>query len=183
MRYSVFMKLAGLMLAPYSRSVRPALPTVAISPIFSHRAGRRRPGSDGGGGAQCLKAQGFEEAGSYSPYAGAVVIVFTSPELKAAAAANKYGGFGAGIRVALTEYKGKLQVSYINPPTWARPMARPAPGRERQARGGARKVTEFGSEIGRTASSSPLVCTTTWSACRTSIRSTCLPVTRTTSPR
>jgi len=29
-----------------------------------------------------LKAQGFEEAGSYSPYAGATVIVVTSPELK-----------------------------------------------------------------------------------------------------
>jgi hypothetical protein len=63
-----------------------------------------------------LKAQGFEEAGSYSPYAGATVIVVTSPELKAAAAgAKKNGGFGAGQRVAVTEYKGKLQVSYANP--------------------------------------------------------------------
>ena len=33
-----------------------------------------------------LKAQGFDEAGSYSPYPGATVIVVTSPELKAAAA-------------------------------------------------------------------------------------------------
>ena len=63
-----------------------------------------------------LKAQGFEEAGSYSPYAGAMVIVVTSPELKAAASrANKNGGFGAGQRVAITEVKGKPQVSYMNP--------------------------------------------------------------------
>ncbi len=63
-----------------------------------------------------LKAQGFDEAGSYSPYPGATVIVVTSPELKAAAArARKYGGFGAGQRVAVTEVKGKPQVSYMNP--------------------------------------------------------------------
>ena len=62
-----------------------------------------------------LRAQGFEEAGSYSPYAGATVIVVTSPELKTAAASAKHGGFGAGQRVAVTDYKGKLQVSYMNP--------------------------------------------------------------------
>jgi len=62
-----------------------------------------------------LKAQGFEEAGSYSPYAGATLIVVTSPELKAAAARVKLGGFGAGQRVAVTEHQGKLQVSYVNP--------------------------------------------------------------------
>lgn len=62
-----------------------------------------------------LKAQGFEEAGSYSPYPGATVIVVTSPELKAAAASIKLGGFGAGQRVAVTEYKGKVQISYVNP--------------------------------------------------------------------
>lgn len=62
-----------------------------------------------------LKTHGFEEAGSYSPYAGATVIVVTSPELKAAAASIKLGGFGAGQRVAVTEYKGKTQVSYVNP--------------------------------------------------------------------
>lgn len=62
-----------------------------------------------------LKTQGFEEAGSYSPYTGATVIVVTSPELKAAAASVKLGAFGAGQRVAVSESKGKLQVSYVNP--------------------------------------------------------------------
>ena len=62
-----------------------------------------------------LKVQGFEEAGSYSPYAGATVIVVTNMELKTAAARAKNGGFGVGQRVAVTDYKGKLQVSYMNP--------------------------------------------------------------------
>lgn len=62
-----------------------------------------------------LRLQGFEEVGSYSPYVGAMVIVVTSAELKAAAAKVKLGGFGAGQRVAVTESKGKPQVSYVNP--------------------------------------------------------------------
>jgi hypothetical protein len=62
-----------------------------------------------------LNGQGFEEVGSYSPYAGATIIVVTSPELKAAAAKSEHGGFGAAQRVAVTNVKGKLQVSYANP--------------------------------------------------------------------
>ncbi len=62
-----------------------------------------------------LKTNGFEEAGSYSPYAGATVIVVTSPELKAAAVKSERGGFGAIQRVAVTEAKGGVQVSYTNP--------------------------------------------------------------------
>lgn len=62
-----------------------------------------------------LTGQGFEEVGSYSPYTGATVIVVTSPELKAAAAKSEHGGFGAAQRVAVTDVKGKLQVSYANP--------------------------------------------------------------------
>jgi len=62
-----------------------------------------------------LTAQGSEEAGSYSPYPGVTIIVVTSPELKAAAAKSERGGFGAAQRVAVTDVKGKLQVSYTNP--------------------------------------------------------------------
>ncbi len=62
-----------------------------------------------------LKTKGFDEAGSYSPYPGAMVIVITNLEIKTAAARAKNGGFGAGLRVAVTDYKGKLQVSYMNP--------------------------------------------------------------------
>jgi hypothetical protein len=62
-----------------------------------------------------LKAQGFDEAGRYSPYAGATVIVVTNMELKLAASRAKNGGFGAGERISVTDVKGKLQVSYVNP--------------------------------------------------------------------
>jgi len=62
-----------------------------------------------------LKANGFEEAGYYLPYSGAAVMVVTSPELRAAAGRVRLGGFGAGERVAVTDVKGKMQVSYVNP--------------------------------------------------------------------
>jgi hypothetical protein len=62
-----------------------------------------------------LTANGFEVVGGYSPYAGATVIVATHADLKAAAAKAKNGGFGLGQRVAVTEHKGKIQVSYMNP--------------------------------------------------------------------
>ena len=64
---------------------------------------------------QALASRGFEVVGSYAPYPGAVVICATNQELKAAAAKAKNGGFGAAQRVAVTEAKGKLQVSYVNP--------------------------------------------------------------------
>jgi hypothetical protein len=153
MKYSVLVKLAGLMLGamltigqagaadggykPYILGIAP----VAGS-LDQVAAGVRN----------ALKAQGFEDAGSYSPYAGAMVIVFTSPELKAAAAANKYGGFGAGIRIALTEHKGKLQVSYINPAYMGSAYGiGPLAGVSAKLEAALGRVTEFGSEIGRTA--------------------------------
>jgi hypothetical protein len=68
-----------------------------------------------------LQGQGFEVAGSYAPYPNAVVIVVTSEALKANAAKSDFGGYGAGLRVAVTKVKDKVQVqvSYTNPPYWA----------------------------------------------------------------
>lgn len=63
-----------------------------------------------------LTAQGFEIVGAYSPFAGAMVICVTNNELKMAAAKAFNGGFGAVQRVAVTDVKGKIQVSYVNPP-------------------------------------------------------------------
>ena len=62
-----------------------------------------------------LTANGFQVVGTYAPYKGAMVIATTTPELIAAATKAKNGGFGAAQRVAVTEYKGKIQVSYVNP--------------------------------------------------------------------
>ncbi len=62
-----------------------------------------------------LTAQDFEIVGAYSPYPGAMVICVTNNDLKSAAAKAFNGGFGAAQRVAVTEVKGKIQVSYVNP--------------------------------------------------------------------
>ncbi len=62
-----------------------------------------------------ITQQGFEIVGSYSPYANAIVICATSNALKAAAAKVKNGGFGAAQRIGVTDVKGKIQVSYVNP--------------------------------------------------------------------
>jgi hypothetical protein len=62
-----------------------------------------------------LTKQGFEIVGSYSPYADAVVICATNRELKVAAARAKNGGFGVAQRIGVTDVKGKIQVSYVNP--------------------------------------------------------------------
>lgn len=62
-----------------------------------------------------LTMQGFEIVGSYSPFANAMVICVTNNDLKTAAAKVPNGGFGAAQRVAVTDVKGKIQVSYVNP--------------------------------------------------------------------
>ncbi|MHB8258279.1 MAG: hypothetical protein ACYDHY_16350 [Acidiferrobacterales bacterium] len=62
-----------------------------------------------------LASQGFDLAGSYSPYPSARVIIVTDRELKEAAARAKNGGFGVAEHVAVTEVDGKIQVSYVNP--------------------------------------------------------------------
>jgi hypothetical protein len=62
-----------------------------------------------------LTDQGFTIIGSYMPYPNATVICASHPDLSAAAAKVKNGGFGAAQRVAVTETDGKLQISYVNP--------------------------------------------------------------------
>ncbi len=62
-----------------------------------------------------LTKNGFEVVGSYSPYPSATIIVVTSAELKANAAMTDLGGFGAIQRVAVTQGKDKVQLSYTNP--------------------------------------------------------------------
>lgn len=99
-----------------------------------------------------LKSQGFEEVGSYSPYSGAIVIVVTNPELKGAAVRARNGGFGAGQRVAVTDYQGKVQVSYVNPRyIGAAYGLGPLNGVADRLRSALGAVQEFGSERGLTA--------------------------------
>lgn len=62
-----------------------------------------------------LQAAGFEIAGTYQPYAQATIISVTNTALKTAAAKTDFGGYGAVIRVAVTQAGDKVQVSYVNP--------------------------------------------------------------------
>ncbi len=62
-----------------------------------------------------LAEAGFEVAGSYAPYEGAVVLAVTSDALKAAAAQQRLGGYGAVERVTVTKVGDEVQVAYTNP--------------------------------------------------------------------
>ncbi len=62
-----------------------------------------------------LKANGFNIAGSYSPYQGLKIIAVTSKSLKNNAAKSDKGGYGAVIRIAITD----KMVSYTTPAYWA----------------------------------------------------------------
>ena len=57
----------------------------------------------------------FEVVGSYSPYAGASILVITNEALKSNAANSEFGGYGAVQRVAITKVDKDVQVSYTNP--------------------------------------------------------------------
>lgn len=69
-----------------------------------------------------LKAAGLEVVGQYQPYAdgSATVIGVTSAAMREAAARHAFGGFGAVLRVAVTDNKGAIEVSYVNPDYVAR---------------------------------------------------------------
>lgn len=62
-----------------------------------------------------LLAAGFAVVGEYTPYPDADILVVTSDELKANAAASEHGGYGAVQRIAITKINNEVQVSYTNP--------------------------------------------------------------------
>lgn len=62
-----------------------------------------------------LTAKGFTVVGTYSPYPDATIVIVTNDELKKNAAQSEHGGFGAAQRVAVTQVKNEIQVSYTNP--------------------------------------------------------------------
>lgn len=68
---------------------------------------------------QKLTGAGFEVVGSYSPYAGVEIIVFTNDELKSAATKSERGGYGSAMRASVTKVGNGIQVAYTNPVYWA----------------------------------------------------------------
>jgi hypothetical protein len=62
-----------------------------------------------------LERAGFSIAGQHAPLANARVIVVTSPELLAIAATTPKGGYGAALRVSVTEREGRSEVAFVDP--------------------------------------------------------------------
>jgi len=102
-----------------------------------------------------LTAAGFEIAGEYPFSEAAQVIVITSDALRAAAAQTADGGYGAVLRVSVTQAGAAVQVAYTNP-AWMANVYRLAAEPEgvaailEKALG---RSEEFGSKSGVTAKS------------------------------
>lgn len=64
---------------------------------------------------QKVEAAGFEIAGSYAPYPGALVLAVTRNDLRAEAARTETGGYAAAQRVTITKVGDEIQVAYTNP--------------------------------------------------------------------
>lgn len=100
-----------------------------------------------------LQAAGFTVVGNYSPYADANILIVTSEELKANAAASEHGGFGAVQRVAIAQAGDQVQVSYTNPVYMANAyrMKGDLGGVATGLSAALGKVEQFGSKHGMTA--------------------------------
>ena len=57
----------------------------------------------------------FSVVAEYQPYDNAYVFIITNDELKSLLSKEKYGGFAAGQRLALTAVDNTIQISYTNP--------------------------------------------------------------------
>jgi uncharacterized protein (DUF302 family) len=100
-----------------------------------------------------LQQNGFQVAGEYAPYDGAHILIVSNDGMRKAAGNSDMGGYGAAVRVALTESDGQVQVSYTSP-AWMAQVYRmandgSAVANSLKAALGAEK--DFGSEGGRTA--------------------------------
>lgn len=65
-----------------------------------------------------LVEAGFEVIGEYTPYAGAQLIIVTSNALRELASRSERGGYGAVLRVSVTDNGDITEVAYTNPRYW-----------------------------------------------------------------
>ncbi|MFV2058371.1 MAG: hypothetical protein ACC707_18045 [Thiohalomonadales bacterium] len=66
-----------------------------------------------------LFSAGFDIIGEYSPYDDVKIFVITNNELKRTATKSERGGYGAIMRVAITQVGNNVEVAYTNPVYWA----------------------------------------------------------------
>jgi len=62
-----------------------------------------------------LKKAGFKIVGTYEPYKSTKIFIVTNRALLNTASKTQYGGFGAGLRVSITQHKSDVQVVHNNP--------------------------------------------------------------------
>ena len=62
-----------------------------------------------------LELGGFEIIGSYTPFNTANIFIVTNNILKQIARKSRYGGFGAALRVAVTQMGNTIQITHNNP--------------------------------------------------------------------
>lgn len=62
-----------------------------------------------------LTSAGFKIVGTYEPHKKVKILIITDNSLLKTAAKSKFGGFGAGIRVSITQKDKNVQVSHNNP--------------------------------------------------------------------
>jgi hypothetical protein len=143
--------IAGLLaLALWAGGAHAEEPRLKPFVLASRSAGELAPA------AEAVKAKlaqaGFEVAGSYAPYDGALVLAVTSADLRAAAAQQRFGAYAAAQRVTLTKAGGDVQVAFTNPVYMAaayRLKADLAPVAARLAAALGR-TEEYGSKDGKT---------------------------------
>jgi len=92
----------------------------------------------------------FSIAGEYSPYKGVHIIAVTSDELKSTAAKSTHGGYGAAIRVSITQDGANTQVAYTNPYYMANVyrMSSDLEGVTAALKSALGRIKDFGSEDG-----------------------------------
>ena len=66
-----------------------------------------------------LSKAGFEILGEYAPYPNASILIFTNAQIKDIATKSERGGYGAALRMAITDLNAEIQLSYTNPVYWA----------------------------------------------------------------
>lgn len=62
-----------------------------------------------------ITAAGYEVIGTYEPYTGAKVIVFTADTLQQTASKTALGAFGSVLRASVTALDDEVQVAFVNP--------------------------------------------------------------------
>ncbi len=62
-----------------------------------------------------LTAAGFKVVGTYEPYKTVKIFIVTNNTMLKTAAKSKFGGFGAAIRISITQMKNDVQVVHNNP--------------------------------------------------------------------